>query len=67
MKCKSCARHRKPDGLEYETPEGFAWCSRNTGDPRLYKLEEVPDRCALFAPIGEETEKKTWQKEPTTS
>ena len=67
MKCRSCARHRKPDGLEYETTEGFVWCSRNTGDPRLYKLEEVPDRCALFAPIEEETEKKIWQKEPTTS
>ena len=66
MRCRSCARHRKPDGLEYETPEGYVWCSRNTGDPRLYKLEEVPDRCALYAPM-EEKEKETWHREHSTS
>lgn len=66
MRCDGCARHRKPDGLEYETPEGYVWCSRDTGDPRLYKLEEVPDRCAVYAPM-DETEKGKWHKEHSTS
>ena len=66
MRCDTCARLRKPDGLEYETPDGYVWCSRGTGNTRLYKLEEVPDRCALYAPM-EETEKKIWHREHSTS
>lgn len=67
MRCGTCARLRKPDGLAYEKPEGTVWCSKSTGNPRLYKLEEVPDRCALYAPIDEETEEKKWHREHSTS